>query len=33
MSLRQLEANVERRHDATEYRITLTLPDAALTRG
>ena len=33
MSLRQLEANVERRHDASEYRITLTLPDAALTRS
>ncbi|MBP1181511.1 hypothetical protein [Methylobacterium sp. PvR107] len=33
MCLWQLEANVERRHGATEDRITLTVPDAALTRG
>lgn len=33
MSLRQLEATVERSHDATEYRIVLRLPDSALTRS
>ncbi len=33
MSLRQLEATVERSHDATEYRIVLRLPDSALMRG
>lgn len=33
MSLRQLEATVERSHDASEYRIVLRLPDSALTAG
>lgn len=33
MSLRQLEATVERSHDATEYRIKLRLPDSALMRS
>ncbi|GJE13882.1 MULTISPECIES: chemotaxis protein CheB [Methylobacterium] len=32
MSLRQLEATVTRSHDASEYRITLHLPEAALAR-
>lgn len=33
MSLRQLEATVTRSHDASAYRITLHLPELALTRG
>ena len=33
MSLRQLEATVTRSHDASEYRITLHMPEAALTQG
>jgi two-component system, chemotaxis family, CheB/CheR fusion protein len=33
MSLRQLESSLERRYDASEYRITLRLPELVLIRG
>jgi two-component system CheB/CheR fusion protein len=33
MSLQQLEATVTRSHDASEYRITLHLPEFALMRS